>query len=143
MYMIGLVYRTCPFLASDIQARFCLAHLQGHQRLPSVAEMLSITEKDMQKRWDRFKKTRCAHMLDVFQVNTIKMRFLTILNEHIFLQAEYYKELAEIGSVTPIKPHVLPIYYEGQRYRIANFKGYREQTFNLIDDETYSTNINS
>lgn len=66
-----------------------------------------------------------------------------ILNEQIYVQAEYYKELAEIGGVTPIKPHFLPIYYEGQRYRIANFKGYREQTFHLVDDETYTSNINS
>lgn len=66
-----------------------------------------------------------------------------ILNDNNYVQAEYYKELAEIGGVTPIKPHVLPIYYEGQRYRIANFKGYRQQTFTLIDDETYTTNINS
>lgn len=49
---------------------------------------------------------------------------------------------AELKWGCVVKPHVLPIYYEAQRYRIANFKGYRQQTFNLIDDETYTTNIN-
>lgn len=68
MLVPALCFRVCPFQVMDVQVRFFLAFLSGQKKLPSKAEMYSITASDNAKAFSLYGTKRLMHMLETLQV---------------------------------------------------------------------------
>lgn len=68
MALIGLPFYVCASQMFDLQVRFVMKFLSGKKPMPSKEEMLSNTEMEMQKRWDKGYKKRQAHLMGEDQV---------------------------------------------------------------------------
>lgn len=128
MFVLGIPFRMVPFQVVDLQARFCLAHLDrkaavdgdngdggGGGGWPNREQMLAITEADMQLRRDKYgaHMVRHLHRLDTFQ-------------------AQYHADLERLADLEPIRPYVLRIYEAVARFRLAEPARYRQQRIRLV-----------
>lgn len=124
MAMIGLPFYTCPFQLFDIQLRFCLTFMTGRKVLPSKEDMLNDTDAVMKERWQgEVPKRKAAHGLGSYQ-------------------KEYFRSLAEVAGIEPLKPVVLKMYDENRRNQLSDkFSRYRDYKFTVIDDEDFEVEL--
>jgi len=118
MSFIGIPKRVCPFPLFDRQARFVVATLDGRFRLPSTEEMLDVVRKEMAAFVAAGKDPR---------------------HFHVFARAQwpYNDKLAEMIGFQPLLPVISDLYESVCPKRIADLKGYRSQSFKILDRQTF------
>lgn len=124
MFVLGLPFWHCsPFQLIDLQARFCLAFLDGRRQLPSRARMIEQTDEEMRLRRVRNgEHVRHMHRLDS-------------------MQDQYFEDLASLGGVKPIKPYVLAIFYDALQFLMENPHKFRKQRFRVLNDADFEKTI--
>lgn len=118
MAIIGVPYFAVMFPLFDLQVRFCLTFMTGKMKLPTRAEMLEDTEKDMNERWTRLKANK-SHYLGT--------------EKH----AEYYDELSRTAKIEGIKPVIASIFSKSFENYFEDFHKFRRFNFKIVDDEEF------
>ncbi|XP_058446206.1 senecionine N-oxygenase-like [Malaya genurostris] len=120
MALIGIPFSVCPTQMMDLQARFCLKFFTGNLLLPAEDEMLRDMEVDVEERRNRGMPKKFMHKLEGN------------------LQPRYYEDLAQTAQIEPLKPIVMKLYDECMRRRAEDLLHYRDDRFEVIDDENFN-----
>jgi dimethylaniline monooxygenase (N-oxide forming) len=118
--IIGLSNLICPNQMFDLQVRFCLTFMTAKKKLPSKEEMTAQSRADLKIRWDLGLPKKKAHYL---------------VGE---LQAKYYKDLAELAGIKPIRTCIPKMHRQCLDNRKEDFGSFRKFKFQIVDDENFS-----
>lgn len=94
-------------------------YLNGNGMLPSVEKMLADTERDIAKR---------------FSLGWSKNKAHSIIGP---LQREYYEDLAITANIERVRDVYLNMSYDCFERRLRNPAKYRDDVYNIIDDEKF------
>lgn len=122
MGIIGLPDNLILNQVFDLQSRFCLTFMTGRKNLPSKEVMKSDTDAEMERRWSRGLTKRQAHKMGA--------------DYH----EAYYTELAEIADIEGVKPVYIKMFAKCLCNLLKKFDGFRNATFEVIDDENFIIN---
>ena len=123
MAVIGLPVNNCPFQTFDLQIKFCLTFMTSRKVLPPKIQLLDITDREMDERWQRGVKKQKAHALGVGY------------------QEAYYADLAAIAEIDPIKSVVVKMYNHNKENQKYDFKNYRRYKFTVLDDDNFEARL--
>jgi len=118
MSFVGIPSKVCPFPLYDRQVRFVLASLDGRLRLPSTEQMLDAVRTEMEASETAGKDPRHFH-------------------EFSSAQWAYNDRLAELVGFDPLLPVIAELYESVCPKRRADLKGYRTQSFKIVDRQTF------
>lgn len=118
MGFIGLPFQVCASQMFDLQARFCISLWSDKSKLPAKAQMQANTEIEMAGRWARGYSKRQAHMMGPDQ-------------------EKYYKELADAGDLTPLKPVITKLHNATRRHFLDELTTFRTKVYKIIDDDNF------
>lgn len=118
MGFIGLPFQVCASQMFDLQARFCISLWSDESKLPAKAQMQANTEIEMAGRWARGYSKRQAHMMGPDQ-------------------EKYYKELADAGDLTPLKPVITKLHNATRRHFLDELTTFRTKVYKIIDDDNF------
>ncbi|KAF5271107.1 hypothetical protein FQA39_LY08245 [Lamprigera yunnana] len=117
MFFIGIPSVVCAIPLFDLQTRFAMAILNDQSRLPSKEDMLKEFENKMIEKSKLNIPKRHFHKMGEFQ-------------------EDYWKELAEVGSIKPLPPVLCRLYEEVRKERRL------ELHYRIIDNECFETYSN-
>jgi len=118
MSFIGIPMKVCPFPLFDRQVRFVVATLDGRFRLPSTDEMRNAVRKELESCLTAGKEPQHFHVFST-------------------AQWAYNDKLAEMAGFEPLWPVIVDLYQSVCPKRTADLKGYRSQSFKIIDRHTF------
>lgn len=119
MALIGVPFYCIPTQMMDLQARFCMKYFTGELKLPPRDEMLQDMEADIEYRRRRGLPKKWMHKLSED------------------FQTKYYEDLAETAGLQPIRPVIMALFEESMRRRLASVQHYREDDFEVINDDEF------
>jgi len=118
MSFVGIPKKVCPFPLFDRQVLFFLATLVGAARLPTTEEMLAEVGRETEALAAAGKAPHQLHELAA-------------------AQWPYNDKLAAMGGFQPLLPVVVNLYEAVCPLRVNNLKGYRSQSFKILDQYTF------
>ncbi|KAJ2939792.1 hypothetical protein O0L34_g17983 [Tuta absoluta] len=118
MCFIGVPYYVCAFSMFDLQVRYYVRSMNGTFSLPTTEEMNKHWQEEKQDRAARGYTKRQAHMMGPDQ-------------------EKYYASLAEEAKTTTLPSVLTKIREESTVRFLHNLKNYRQDKYNIIDDNTY------
>ncbi|KAM6461831.1 uncharacterized protein PHA67_009706 isoform 1-T3 [Liasis olivaceus] len=113
LFLIGLCQQICPFPHFHCQVLFALAVLSGRCPLPSVADMESEVERQLQQ-----------HLKN----GGLARYFLKVRIQ----QWSYMDNLAQLAGFPPVPPAVQQIYEDTRTSRLYNVSTYRSRNYRLL-----------
>lgn len=119
MALIGVPFYCIPTQMMDLQARFCMKYFTSELKLPPRDEMLRDMEADIENRRHRGLPKKWMHKLSED------------------FQTKYYEDLAKTAGLQPIRPVIMALFEESMRRRLASVQHYREDDFEVINDDEF------
>lgn len=86
--------------------------------MPTQKEMEEDTDAEMAVRWARGYTKRQAHMMGPDQ-------------------EKYYKELADLANLEPLKPVITKLHNSSRRHYLDELTSFRKKVYKIIDDENF------
>lgn len=123
MIILGLVVRACLVVASDAQARYAAALINGNFTLPSRDEMMHEWQKRM----------------DIIQQKNLRMSFIHTLADK---EDQYYAGLSLESGIERVPPVMFKIRAVDIEAKIENLYTYRNYDYRVIDDITFTKKLN-
>lgn len=123
MAIIGMPYIVVTHILFDLQSQFVMKFWSGEKTLPSKEAMLEDKKADFDKRIAMGWKKKQAHMIGS-------------------LATDYHNDLADTAGVARTKPviHKIAKYFVLALQK--DFLNYRNECYEVIDDETFRTYFN-
>lgn len=118
MAFIGLTYLILVQDMVSLQSRFVLKFWSERKAFPTATEMLEDEHREFEKRIKLGWSKRHAHKAGE-------------------LMEGYFADLAEVADITPVRPVNINMYHEIVRQIISNFKHFREDKYEIIDDVNF------
>ncbi|KAH9633072.1 hypothetical protein HF086_010181 [Spodoptera exigua] len=118
MCFIGVPYYVCAFSMFDLQVRYYVRSMNGTFSLPTPEQMAEHWEEEKRDRAARGFTRRQAHMMGPDQ-------------------QKYYASLADEAKTKTLPSVVTKIRDESVIRFLHNLKHYRQDKYNIIDDDTY------
>lgn len=118
MCFIGVPYYVCAFSMFDLQVRYYVRSMNGTFKLPTSEQMKEAWEDEKLERAARGYTKRQAHMMGPDQ-------------------ERYYASLADEASTSNLPSVITKIREESIVRFLHNLKHYRQDVYNIIDDDTY------
>lgn len=119
MGFIGLPFQVCASQMFDLQARFCISlWTELADKMPTKEAMQRDTDEEMAIRWAKGYTERQAHLMGPDQ-------------------EKYYKELADLANLTPLKPVITKLHNASRRHFLDELTTFRKKVYKIIDDENF------